>query len=80
MRHNYTDCRYQARGLKGQRDRPRLPASPLGIISEEVAWLFPVKSCRAMRRNFTELWCLLSYLAVGDRNCKFFSQVSYLEQ
>lgn len=32
------------------------------------------------RSDFTELWCLLSYLGVGERNCKFFFQVSFLEE
>lgn len=55
LRHNYTLCGYQARGLKGHRDSPRLAApstaSSPGITSEERARLFPVKSCRAARRG-----------------------------
>lgn len=55
LRHSYTVCGAQARGLKGHRDSPRLAASSTaslsGITSKEVAWLFPVKNCRADRRG-----------------------------
>lgn len=78
LRHSKTICRSQDNSSEGHKDSSKhaalLTVSPQALQVKR----WPGCSCSQERSDFTELHCLLSYIAIGNRNCKsFFPGLSF---